>query len=99
MPGRTISNRFYYVYVLHSMKDHAFYTGFTSNLRTRMTQHQSGVSFATAPRRPLKLVYYEACLSESDARRRETYFKDTGGRRFLAKRLKDYQRENNSKLY
>ena len=99
MPGRTISNRFYYVYVLCSMKDQAFYIGFTSNLRTRMEQHQFGGSLATAPRRPLKLVYYEACLLESDARRREKYFKDTGGRRFLAKRLKDYQRTNNSKLY
>jgi predicted GIY-YIG superfamily endonuclease len=64
-----------------------------------MTEHQQGKSFATAPRRPLTLVYYEACKSAADAKRREGYFKDTGGRRYLAKRLKDYYGKNNSKLY
>lgn len=64
-----------------------------------MDQHQRGRNTSTAPRRPLTLVYYEACRTMSDARRREGYFKDTGGRRFLAKRLKDYYSMNNSKLY
>ncbi|MDO8482079.1 MAG: GIY-YIG nuclease family protein [bacterium] len=99
MPGRTISNRFYYVYVLHSMKDNKQYIGYTSNLRKRMEQHQQGKSFATAPRRPFELTYYEACRSLVDAKRREEYFKGTGGRRYLAKRLKDYYGQNNSKLY
>jgi len=99
MPGRTISNRFYYVYVLQSTKDGKQYIGYTSDLRKRMDQHQQGKSFATAPRRPFALVYYEACRSLVDAKRREQYFKDTGGRRYLAKRLKDYYSGNNSKLY
>ena len=99
MPGRTISNRFWYVYVLRSLIDGERYIGFTSDLRKRMADHARGKSFATAPRRPLELIYYEACKMESDALRRERYFKDTGGRRYLAQRLKDYQRANNSKLY
>lgn len=99
MPGRTISNRFFYVYVLVSLVDNKQYVGYTSDLKKRMAEHARGKSFATAPRRPLKLVYYEACLSQSDALRRERYFKETGGRRFLAKRLKDYREQNNSKLY
>ena len=90
MPGRTISNRFYYVYVLHSLKDNKQYIGYTTDLRKRMDQHQQGRSFATAPRRPFILAYYEACRSVVDAKRRETYLKGSGGRRFLAKRLKDY---------
>ncbi len=90
MPGRTISNRFYYVYVLESMKDNKQYVGFTNDLRKRMDQHQQGKSLATAPRRPFSLVYYEACRSRTDAIRREAYFKHSEGRRFLAKRLKDY---------
>ncbi len=64
-----------------------------------MADHALGKSFATAPRRPLELIYYEACRMQSDALRREKYFKDTGGRRFLAKRMKDYWEKNNSKLY
>ncbi len=99
MPGRTISNRFWYTYVLCSLVDGNWYIGFTSDLQKRMAEHASGKSFATAPRRPLELAYYEACRLESEARRREKYLKTTGGRRFLAKRLKDYQQMRNSKLY
>ena len=90
MPGRTISNRFYYVYVLESMKDAKQYIGFTTDLRKRMDQHQQGKSFVTAPRRPFVLAYYEACRSKIDAMRREDYLKHSEGRRFLVKRLKDY---------
>ena len=81
------------------MKDGKQYIGYTIDLRKRMEQHQQGKSFATAPRRPFVLTYYEACRSLADARRREQYLKGTGGRRFLAKRLKDYYERNNSKLY
>jgi putative endonuclease len=99
MPGRTISNSFYYVYVLESMKDGKQYIGFTTDLRKRMEQHQQGKSFATAPRRPFTLAYYEACRTRSDAERREMYFKHSEGPRYLAKRLKDYYQTNHSKLY
>jgi len=98
MPGSTTWNhRFWYVYVLQSHKDNKRYIGFTADLRKRFREHNEGKSFATAPRRPLSLIYYEACLSQTDATRREKYLKTTGGRRFPAKRIKDYYR--NSKLY
>jgi putative endonuclease len=93
----TWNHRFWYTYVLRSRKDDKNYIGFTGDLRKRYREHAEGKSFATAPRRPLSLVYYEACLSRTDAKRREEYLKTTGGRRFVAKRLKDYYR--NSKLY
>lgn len=98
MPGSTtLNHRFWYVYVLISNKDKQRYVGFTADLRKRYKEHNDGKSFATAPRRPLSLIYYEACVSKTDAIRREDYLKTTGGRRFLAKRLKDYYR--NLKLY
>jgi len=56
MPGRTTSNRFYYVYVLRSMADNNRYIGFTTDLVKRVREHNSGTSFATVPRRPLELV-------------------------------------------
>ncbi len=97
MPGSTTwNNRFWYVYVLTSYRDGKQYVGFTRDLRARYKAHNEGKSFATAPRRPLSLIYYEACTERSDAERREQYLKTTGGRRFLAKRMKDYFR--NSKL-
>jgi len=35
-------------------------------------------------------IYYEACVEESDARRREKYLKTTQGGRLLKRRIKDY---------
>jgi len=39
---------------------------------------------------PLKLIYYEACLTQEDATRREKYLKTYNGKRFLKRRLKSY---------
>jgi len=41
-------------------------------------------------RRPLKLIYYEACLNKEDALHREKYLKTHYGRMFLKNRLKSY---------
>ena len=80
----------YYTYVLQCEKDGNFYSGFTKNLKLRFDQHSKGQVESTKDRRPLKLVYYEACLTEGDALRRERYLKTYNGKRFLHKRLKSY---------
>jgi putative endonuclease len=80
----------YYTYVLHSLKDNKFYTGFTSDLKLRFEQHSKGHVDATRGRRPLKLVYYEACVDKNDAVKREKYLKSFHGKAFLKKRLKSY---------
>ena len=93
MPGATTSiilPRLFYVYVLESLKDGERYIGYTVNLKRRLEEHKRGLSFATKPRLPMKLIYVEACTNEHDAKRREQYLKTTRGRRFLAKRLKTY---------
>lgn len=79
---------FFYTYVLYSQKDKERYIGFTADLKRRMEEHESGLNGSTEYRRPLALIYYEACLNEQDARQREKYLKTTAGRRFLAKRLR-----------
>jgi putative endonuclease len=56
---------FYYVYVLYSLKDHNWYTGYTSDLRPRLQEHISGQSKSTRHRRPLKLIYFEGCLHKA----------------------------------
>jgi len=90
MLGATTLITFFYVCVLESIKDKKRYIGFTVNLKKRIKEHQKGLSFSTRPRLPMKLIYFEACTNEEDAKRREKYFKTTRGRRFLAKRLKSY---------
>ena len=61
----------YYTYVLQSEKDGKFYTGFTSNLKLRFEQHNQGSVGTTRDRRPLRLIYYEACLDQNEATKRE----------------------------
>ena len=69
----------YYVYILKSLKDKNIYTGFSSNLKRRFNEHQLGLVKSTKNRAPLKLIYFEAYLNKSDARKREKYLK-SGGR-------------------
>jgi len=53
-----------YTYVLRSKIDNNLYIGYTPNLRIRDIKHNKGLVKATATRRPLELVYYEACLTK-----------------------------------
>jgi putative endonuclease len=80
----------YYTYVLLSEKDGKKYIGHTKDLKQRFEQHNAGDVQSTAHRRPLVLIYYEACVAEDDSKRREKYFKTHHGRMFFAKRLKSY---------
>lgn len=82
-------SNFFYVYVLYSLKDHKFYIGFSADLKTRIGDHQEGRNESTKNRRPLKLIYAEAHLSEEDAKRRETYFKTDKGKSTLKQMLRD----------
>ena len=81
---------FYYIYILESEKDGKKYTGYTSNLPLRFEAHQAGEVPSTKHRRPLRLIYFEACLNQEDALKREKYLKSHYGKMFLGNRLKSY---------
>ena len=83
----------FYTYLMLSKKDKEFYAGFTKDLKIRIKDHQRGLVGSTAGRRPLELIYYEACLNEKDAIAREKYFKTGFGRKFLKNRLDNYMAE------
>ncbi len=78
---------FHYTYVLRSKRDRKLYIGSTSDLITRLKAHNSGDVVSTKSRKPLELIYYEACLDKKKAERREKYFKTGFGRQFLKDRL------------
>lgn len=80
----------FYVYVLKSEKDKKNYVGFTKNLKLRFEQHNKGLVDSTKNRRPLIIIYYEACLNQTDATSREKYLKTTYGKRYIKNRLKSY---------
>ena len=71
----------YYVYILKHPTEHRIYIGFSTDLRARMRNHQS-------VHRDWKLSYYEAYVSEEDARERERRLKDYGNvKQLLRKRI------------
>jgi len=79
-----------YVYILKSQKDGKNYVGYTKNLKLRFERHNKGLVESTKDRRPLKLIYYESCLSRQDATKREKYLKTIYGKRYIKSRLKSY---------
>lgn len=87
----------FYTYVLLSKNDGKFYIGFTSDLRKRITEHQSKKVQSTKGRGDLIFIYYEACLNEKDAIKREKYFKTGFGRRFLNNRMEHYLKGSGSR--
>lgn len=81
---------YFYTYVLQSLKDRNFYVGYTNNLVKRIEEHNKGKVPSTKNRVPLKLIYWEGCLNQQDATRREKYLKTAWGKRFIKNRLKNY---------
>ena len=80
----------YYVYILLSEKDGKFYTGYSSDLTKRLESHNNGLVNSTKARRPLKLLYFEGCLNQQDATRREKYLKSGNGKIYVRSRLRNY---------
>ena len=77
----------FYTYVLKSKKDGKLYVGFCEDLRRRVAEHQKGFVKATESRRPLELIYYEACRNKMDAITRERQLKTGFGRAYLKRRI------------
>lgn len=67
-------------YVLYSRLDGKLYIGYSSDVMERFARHCNGEVAATAHRRPLELIYYEAYLTEQEAKRREKFLKGGAGR-------------------
>lgn len=80
----------FYVYCIESIKSGDLYFGYTNDLRRRFREHNQKLNFSTKHNTPWKIIYYEACLNEIDAKRREKYLKTTQGRRMMKARLKQY---------
>ena len=72
---QSFCNNMFYTYVLKSIKDNKLYVGFTEDLKKRINEHNQGLVLVTRARKPLTLIYYEACLNKNKAIKREKYFK------------------------
>jgi putative endonuclease len=71
----------HYVYVLKKLNNEEIYYGYTNDVKRRLDEHNKDKII-------WKLIYYEAYLSENDARRRERMLKHYGQTRtYLKERL------------
>ena len=60
-----------YTYILRC-KDDSLYTGWTNDLKKRITSHNAGKGAKyTKARRPVELVYYEEFQTREEAMKRE----------------------------
>lgn len=63
------------------------YVGSTHDLKKRLKAHNQGRVESTKSRRPMQVIYYEACNNKQKAEKRERYFKTGFGRKFLKDRI------------
>jgi len=83
----------YAVYILYSLKDHKFYTGYTANFARRLEEHSQGKCISTVARRPFIPILCEYYLTKADALRRVLYFKTSAGKRTLRLMLRESLKE------
>jgi putative endonuclease len=85
--GGLDEGKMYYAYILRSKGCCRLYYGSTSDLKTRLRQHNAGESFATKPYLPWELAFYAAFETETLARNFEKYLKSSSGWAFAKKRF------------
>ena len=70
-----------YVYAISSTNHNYIYVGMTNNLEERFHRHNTGRERTTT----YKIIYQEACLDRTSARKREKYWKSGVGKEQLRK--------------
>jgi len=79
----------FYVYLLRSMSDPTkLYTGFTTDLKSRLLAHNRGDSLHTAKFVPWEIETYLGFKNEQTAKEFESYLKSGSGQAFAIKRLR-----------
>jgi putative endonuclease len=83
-------NKFSYVYILFSQIDQKLYIGFTSDLISRLKEHQNEKVTATKKRLPVTLIHYEVFKNTKETKARERYLKSRYGRKKFEKGITEY---------
>ena len=73
----------FYVYIIYSIKTDRYYTGYCSDIETRIVKHNLGATASTRSGIPWKLVYFETFENKADAIRRELEIKRKKSRKYI----------------
>ena len=83
----------YWTYLLENKNDKSWYIGYTSDLKKKLKEHQSGIGAKTTKRKEgWGLIYCEGYLHIQDAKGRERFLKSGSGRKYIKKQLVHYLR-------
>ena len=78
------------VYVIRSKSDEIYYVGMSTNIISRINEHNAGKSKFTSGHRPWELIYFEDNFpSAVEARKREKYLKSAAGKKFISKKISE----------
>jgi len=75
-----------FVYLLKSVQNNMHYVGWTTDVKRRLDEHNSGKSYSTKTRGPWKLMGYETYNSAGEAKKREHTLKHCPHMLFLFKK-------------
>ena len=73
----------YYVYIIQSLVDDAYYIGSTQDISERLQRHNQGRSQYTKSKRPWALVYSKEHSSKSAVIKRENQIKKRKSKQFI----------------
>jgi len=79
----------YYVYIIYSGSAKKLYTGYSPDIKNRLSDHNFGLNQSTKYGKPWKLVWYCGFEHRQKAVNFEQYLKSGSGKAFLYKRLID----------
>jgi putative endonuclease len=75
----------FFVYILKSKKNGAYYIGYASNIKCRLAKHNSGTVLSAKNKGPWEVYYSEIFDDETSAIRRERQLKSWKSRKAIEK--------------
>jgi putative endonuclease len=81
----------YYVYILYSPSRDRYYTGYTSDIQSRLEKHNAGATPSTRPGIPWEMVYTETFRIKHDAIVREREIKEKKSRSYIENLIRTHQ--------
>lgn len=73
----------YFVYIIYSSSRDKYYTGYSSDPKGRLQEHNLGATISTRTGRPWTLVYEEKFDDKSAAIKRENQIKKMKSRKYI----------------
>jgi len=82
------------VYILQSKKDNSYYIGYSSDIESRIQEHNYESTGYTSKKRPWVIVYIEEFEFKKDAIARERHIKKQKNRKYIRNLINTWVRSS-----